>query len=204
MKDYTNKKINKLELNNEYYKELLNNKKDTEDGVVDLDYFRYKDNEKEKINISLMSDEEKLFLLLLSRIKGRISDKYLPNSFSDLSENTIKKMAFIDRYFQMNVISHEMALQMMADLLEGETWGNRFKEYRNDLLIRKLKDLYNLLWIKKQDLLFALSDGKINREVFSKLNSQLNKLAKNSINDIIKLITFLDNPEQEEEIHKGR
>ena len=104
----------------------------------------------------------------------------------------------------MNVISREMALQLMADLLEGEAWGNRFKEYRNDLLIRKLKDLYDLLWIKKQDLLVTLSDGKINREVFSKLNSQLNKLAKNSINDIIKLITFLDNPEQEEEIHKGR
>ena len=204
MEDYTNNKINKLELNNEYDKELLNNKKGTKDKVVDIDYFKYKDNEKEKINISLMTEEEKLFLLLLSRIKGRISDKYLPNSFSDISENTIKKMTFIDRYFQMNVISREMALQLMADLLEGEVWGNRFKEYRNDLLIRKLKDLYDLLWIKKQDLLVALSDGKINREVFSKLNSQLNKLAKNSINDIIKLITFLDNPEQEEEIHKGR
>ena len=204
MEDYTNNKINKLELNNEYDKELLNNKKGTKDKVVDIDYFKYKDNEKEKINISLMTEEKKLFLLLLSRIKGRISDKYLPNSFSDISENTIKKMTFIDRYFQMNVISREMALQLMADLLEGEAWENRFKEYRNDLLIRKLKDLYDLLWIKKQDLLVALSDGKINREVFSKLNSQLNKLAKNSINDIIKLITFLDNPEQEEEIHKGR
>ena len=100
MEDYTNNKINKLELNNEYDKELLNNKKGTKDKVVDIDYFKYKDNEKEKINISLMTEEEKLFLLLLSRIKGRISDKYLPNSFSDISENTIKKMTLLIDIFK--------------------------------------------------------------------------------------------------------
>lgn len=97
-----------------------------------------------------------------------------------------------------------MTLQMMADLLEGEGWINRYEKHKNDLLMKKLRELFELMCIKKQDLLYALSSGKINREQFGKLNSQLRNFWIKSMEEIIELITILDNPTPEFEKEEPR
>lgn len=141
------------------------------------------------INDSILVDDEKTLNLVKQEIAQRSTFtrfRYnIPESFDTISENIFSKMQEIDRAHQSNIISRDIAIEMIADLFEGEAIRGGFEKYTDNLYLEKLKKLYELMEIKCQDLLYSLNTGKINQKEFLERYSKLSELQENSISELI-------------------
>ena len=145
-------------------------------------------------NKSLLTHRNKFVESLTSRVVGRLNEKYIPSSFDELSDENKDKLLFVDRYYQLNIISREMAIQIMSSIIECEGWINRFREYNQDLLIEKLKEIDELLWLKRKNLFIDLEMGKISKNVFVKINSIIFRFEKNYYVNNLRMAVIMDNP----------
>lgn len=141
------------------------------------------------INKSILVDEEKTLNLVKQVIAQRgMSTRFrydIPESFDTISVNTFSKMQEIDRAHQSNIISRDVAIEMIADLFEGEGIRGGFERYADNLYVEKLKKIYELMEIKYQDLLHSLNNGKINQKEFLERYSKLRELQGKSISELI-------------------
>lgn len=152
-------------------------------------------------NKSLLTHRSRFVESLTSRIVGRLNEKYVPSSFDELSDENKDKLLFVDRYYQLNIISREMAIQIMSSIIECEGWINRFREYNEDLLIDKLKEISELLWLKRKNLFIDLEMGIITKEIFSKINSEISRFEKNNYVNNLRMAVIMDNPQNIEVIY---
>ena len=140
------------------------------------------------INNSILVDDEKTLNLVRQVIAQRgMSNRFsydVPESFDSIPEGTFSVMQGIDEAHQKNMISRDIAIEMIADLFEGDAIRGRFDKYVNDLYLEKLKKLYELMEIKYQDLLHALNTGKIDQKEFLERYSKLRELQGNSIAEL--------------------
>lgn len=141
------------------------------------------------INISILVDDEKTLNLVRQVIAQRgMSSRFgydIPETFDTISKSTFSVMQEIDKAHQTNVISRDVAIEMIADLFEGDAIRGRFDKYVNDLYLEKLKKLFELMEIKYQDLLHALNTGKIDQKEFLERYSKLQELQNNSISELL-------------------
>lgn len=93
-------------------------------------------------------------------------------------------MQGIDKIQQRDLISRDAALELIADLFESDVTKQRFEEYANDLFIQKLRELFETIEIKYQDLLHVLNTGSITEKEFTEKYSKLRDLETNSIQEI--------------------
>lgn len=137
------------------------------------------------INNSLLSDEEKTLNLIIpiAREKNSIYLEY-PNSFDEISEDILDKIKIIDKYHQNGIISKEIAMEMLADLLITGGITKRYNEYVEDVNLRKMKELRERLDDKRLSLLGALNDGQIDEFKFFKSLQELKKLEGNLMKEI--------------------
>ena len=152
-------------------------------------------------NKSLLTHRNRVVESLTSRVVGRLNEKYVPSSFDELSDENKDKLLFVDRYYQLNIISREMAIQIMSSIIECEGWINRFREYNEDLLIDKLKEISELLWLKRKNLFIDLEMGIITKEIFSKINSEISRFEKNNYVNNLRMAVIMDNPQNIEVIY---
>ena len=152
-------------------------------------------------NKSLLTHRNRFVESLTSRVVGRLNEKYIPSSFDELSDENKDKLLFVDRYYQLNIISREMAIQIMSSIIECEGWINRFREYNEDLLIDKLKEISELLWLKRKNLFIDLEMGIITKEIFSKINSEISRFEKNNYVNNLRMAVIMDNPQNIEVIY---
>ena len=141
------------------------------------------------LNNTLFADEEKTLNLVRQVIAQRgISSRFgydIPESFDMISESTILKMKEIDKTHQSNIISRDVAIEMIADLFEGESVNREFQKHVDNLYLEKLKKLYELMETKYQDLLHELNTGKIDQKEFLERYSKLRELQGNSISELL-------------------
>lgn len=156
---------------------------------------------KNKLKISLFANEKNLLELLYAKIVSKISEEYLPKSSKEISKDNLDKMIYIDTYYQLGLISREMAIQIMSSIIECEGWINRFREYNEDLLIDKLKEITELLWLKRKNLFIDLEMGIITKEIFSKINSEISRFEKNNYVNNLRMAVIMDNPQNIEVIY---
>lgn len=159
------------------------------------------DNVKIQNRISLLEDKE-LLLTLNSRIIGRLNDRYLPKSFNDFSNDILEKLLYVDRFYKIGVISREIAIQIMSCIIEYQGWINRFKDYEQDVLLEKLKEINEILWIKRKNMFILLENGIITKEQFTKVNSEITRFEKNNFVNNIKLAIIMDNPNEIDIIYR--
>ena len=152
--------------------------------------------------ISLLEDDSFLSVLN-SRIIGRLNEKYLCKSFKDFSSDILEKLLFVDRYYKNKSISREIAIQIMSCIVEYQGWINRFKDYKQDELIKKLQEIDELLWAKRKNMFLLLENGKITKELFTRVNSEITRFEKNNFVNSIKLAIIMDNPENIDVIYKS-
>lgn len=141
------------------------------------------------INNSILVDDEKTLNLVKQVIAQRgMATRFrydIPESFDTISENTFSKMQEIDRAHQTNIISRDVAIEMIANLFEGEAIRGGFERYADNLYLEKLKKLYELMEIKYQDLLHSLNTGKIGQKEFMERYFKLRELQGSSISELI-------------------
>lgn len=99
------------------------------------------------INDSILVDDEKTLNLVKQEITQRgmfTRFRYdIPGSFDTISENIFSKMQEIDRAHQSNIISRDIAIEMIADLFEGEAIRGGFERYADNLYLEKVKKCMN-------------------------------------------------------------
>lgn len=110
---------------------------------------------------------------------------YIPELFDTIYENTFSKTQEIDGAHQTNIISRDVAIEMIDDFFQGEAIRGWFERYADNLYLEKLKKLYELMEIKYQDLLHSLNTGKIDQKEFLERYSKLRELQENSISELI-------------------
>ena len=159
------------------------------------------DNVKIQNRISLLEDKE-LLLTLNSRIIGRLNERYLPKSFNDFSNDVLEKLLYVDRFYKIGVISREIAIQIMSCIIEYQGWINRFKDYEQDVLLEKLKEINEILWIKRKNMFILLENGIITKEQFTRVNSEITRFEKNNFVNNIKLAIIMDNPNEIDIIYR--
>ena len=148
----------------------INNKKDFKEiNVVDNNLSI------NAVNNSILIDDKKTLNLV----------KQVVESFDMISESTFSKIQEIDKIHRANIISRDIAIEMIADLFEGEAIRTEFEKHIDNLYLEKLKKLYELMEIKYQDLLHALNTGKIDQKQFLESYSKLRELQRNSISELI-------------------
>ncbi len=152
-------------------------------------------------NKSLLTHRNRFVESLTSRVVGRLNEKYIPSSFDELSDENKDKLLFVDRYYQLNIISREMAIQIMSSIIECEGWINRFREYNEDLLIDKLKEITELLWLKRKNLFIDLEMGIITKDIFVRVNSIIYRFEKNNYVNNLRMAVIMDNPKNIEVIY---
>ena len=156
--------------------ELKNNNKISNDDI-------------NNINNSLLVDEEKTLnfvrQILMSRGNNLNNGYEIPESFDKISRDTFNQMSEIDKVYQMNLISREIAIELIANLFKSEGIKQRFKKYSNNLLNEKLTKLYELMKIKYDDLLYSLNKGNITEQEFMEKYSKLLDFESNSIQEIL-------------------
>lgn len=152
-------------------------------------------------NKSLLTHRNRFVESLTSRVVGRLNEKYVPSSFDELSDENKDKLLFVDRYYQLNIISREMAIQIMSSIIECEGWINRFREYNEDLLIEKLIEIDELLWLKRKNLFIDLEMGKITKDIFIRVNSIIYRFEKNNYVNNLRMAIIMDNPQNIEVIY---
>lgn len=162
----------------------INNKEDLKEfNSINLNQIN------QSINDSILVDDEKTLNLVKQEIAQRgmfTRFRYnIPESFDTISENTFSKMQEIDRAHQSNIISRDIAIEMIADLFEGEAIRGGFERYADNLYLEKLKKLYELMEIKYQDLLHSLNTSKIDQKEFLERYSKLRELQGNLISELI-------------------
>ena len=135
-------------------------------------------------NNPILNDEEKAINLIRQIVEQKVTHD-IPESFDMISESTFSKMQGIDKMYQSNFISRDIAIEMMADLVEGDAIRSRYERFADDMYLEKLKKLYKLMEIRRQDLLNALNTGKIDQKEFMERYSKLRELQGNSISELI-------------------
>jgi len=159
----------------------INNKKDFKEiNVVDNNLSI------NAVNNSILIDDKKTLNLVKQVVAQRgVNSRVrydIPESFDMISESTFSKIQEIDKIHRANIISRDIAIEMIADLFEGEAIRT---EHIDNLYLEKLKKLYELMEIKYQDLLHALNTGKIDQKQFLESYSKLRELQRNSISELI-------------------
>ena len=136
------------------------------------------------INNSLLVDEEKILNIVvqIARERNTIYFAY-PTSFDEISKDILDKMKYIDKCYQDNIISKEIAMEMFADLLITDGIKKRYNEYVEDVNLRKIKELRELIDDKHQSLLSEFSNGRIDEFEFYKSLQDLKILESNSMNE---------------------
>lgn len=99
-----------------------------------------------------------------------------------IPEGTYALMQEIDNAHQSNIISRDIALEMIADLLEGNVF--QFKDYLDDLLEARIKELMEQMREKYLDLFHELENGKIDQNEFLNRYSKLLDLERNSYKEV--------------------
>ena len=162
----------------------INNKKDFKEiNVVDNNLSI------NAVNNSILIDDKKTLNLVKQVVAQRgVNSRVrydIPESFDMISESTFSKIQEIDKIHRANIISRDIAIEMIADLFEGEAIRTEFEKHIDNLYLEKLKKLYELMEIKYQDLLHALNTGKIDQKQFLESYSKLRELQRNSISELI-------------------
>ena len=158
----------------------INNKKDFKEiNVVDNNLSI------NAVNNSILIDDKKTLNLVKQVVAQRGVRYDIPESFDMISESTFSKIQEIDKIHRANIISRDIAIEMIADLFEGEAIRTEFEKHIDNLYLEKLKKLYELMEIKYQDLLHALNTGKIDQKQFLESYSKLRELQRNSISELI-------------------
>lgn len=162
----------------------INNKKDFKEiNVVDNNLSI------NAVNNSILIDDKKTLNLVKQVVAQRgVNSRVrydIPESFDMISESTFSKIQEIDKIHRANIISRDIAIEMIADLFEGEAIRTEFEKHIDNLYLEKLKKLYELMEIKYQDLLHALNTGKIEQKQFLESYSKLRELQRNSISELI-------------------
>lgn len=140
------------------------------------------------INNSILVDDAKTLDLVRKKISERGISKLfteVPMSFDEIDESTFTQMQGIDQAHQYNLISDDVAINMIADLFERRGFCKKFEDYIDSVLMSRLKELFELLEIKYQDLLNALNTGKIDKAEFEARMKKLRELESNSLQEII-------------------
>ncbi len=140
------------------------------------------------INNSVLVDDNKTLNLVRQTIDKRGLSRFfaeIPESFDEIDEATFTQMKGIDQAHQHNFISRDTAINMIADLFERRGFCKRFEKYIDSVLMSRLRELFELLEIKYQDLLHALNTGKIDQVQFEASMKKLRELETNSMNEII-------------------
>ncbi|MBE6160846.1 MAG: hypothetical protein E7158_01315 [Firmicutes bacterium] len=140
------------------------------------------------INNSILVDDNKTLNLVRQTIDKRGFTRFfadVPESFDEIDRTTFTQMREIDQAHQHSFISRDTAISMIADLFERRGFCNRFEKYIDSVLMARLKELFELLEIKYQDLLHALNTGKIDQTQFEESIKKLRELETNSMKDII-------------------
>lgn len=101
-----------------------------------------------------------------------------------IPEGTYALMQEIDNAHQSNIISRDIALEMIADLLEGNVFQFQFKDYLDDLLEARIKELMEQMREKYLDLFHELENGKIDQNEFLNRYSKLLDLERNSYKEV--------------------
>ena len=60
-----------------------------------------------------------------------------------ISESTFSKIQEIDKIHRANIISRDIAIEMIADLFEGEAIRTEFEKHIDNLYLEKLKNYMN-------------------------------------------------------------
>ena len=162
----------------------INNKKDFKEiNVVDNNLSI------NAVNNSILIDDKKTLNLVKQVVAQRgVNSRVrydIPESFDMISESTFSKIQEIDKIHRANIISRDIAIEMIADLFEGEAIRTEFEKHIDNLYLEKLKKLYELMEIKYHDLLHALNTGKIDQKQFLESYSKLRELQRNSISELI-------------------
>ncbi len=149
------------------------------------------------IYMPILLDEEKTLRLIEQELGGRVIHEIgvagpivvVPQSFEGIPPRVFEEMKQIDELYQKSKISRNNAIKMMAELLRSSAyWDARFKQYIDSLIIQKLKELYELIEIAREDLLYAINSGRITMNEFNeryKLLTQKEFEALSSINETI-------------------
>ena len=140
------------------------------------------------INNSILVDENKTLNLVRQTVNKRGLSRFfaeIPKSFDEVDETTFTKMQSIDQAHQNNFISRDVAIEMIVDLFERQGFCKRFEKYIDSVLMARLKELFELIEIKYQDLLNALNTGKIDQAQFTERMAKLRELEANSMSEIV-------------------
>ena len=119
----------------------INNKKDFKEiNVVDNNLSI------NAVNNSILIDDKKTLNLVKQVVAQRgVNSRVrydIPESFDMISESTFSKIQEIDKIHRANIISRDIAIEMIADLFEGEAIRTEFEKHIDNLYLEKLKKLY--------------------------------------------------------------
>ena len=106
----------------------INNKKDFKEiNVVDNNLSI------NAVNNSILIDDKKTLNLVKQVVAQRgVNSRVrydIPESFDMISESTFSKIQEIDKIHRANIISRDIAIEMIADLFEGEAIRTEFEKH---------------------------------------------------------------------------
>ena len=122
----------------------INNKKDFKEiNVVDNNLSI------NAVNNSILIDDKKTLNLVKQVVAQRgVNSRVrydIPESFDMISESTFSKIQEIDKIHRANIISRDIAIEMIADLFEGEAIRTEFEKHIDNLYL-ETKNKYDVLY----------------------------------------------------------
>ena len=146
------------------------------------------ENSNEK-NIYNKDDESEKLINLIKMILESNKEKTktnieIPNSISDIPQNILSQIKEINQMWQKQLISSDVAVELIITLFESNGIKKRYEKYVNDVYMQKMTKLYELLEILYMDLINALNVGRITQEQFIERYSRLKVLETNSMSEI--------------------
>ena len=94
------------------------------------------------------------------------------------------------------------AIQIMSAIVELQGWYTKYSIYNQDLILEKLKELNELLWMKRKNMFLALENGRISKYVFTVKNSYITAYERNNFVNTNRLVNIMNNPEDLEPTNK--
>ena len=111
------------------------------------------------IKDSLLDNLDELY----DSFKLKLDIDLLPTDLSLLDKSTISLIKYIDKMYQNNIISHSVAVDIIASIFKGCTI---IKINNKEIYLNKLQELYKLLENKYRELIYQFNIGDLNKEEF--------------------------------------
>ena len=111
------------------------------------------------IKDSLLDNLDELY----DSFKLKLDIDLLPTDLSLLDKSTISLIKYIDKMYQNNIISHGVAVDIIASIFKG---CSIIKINNKEIYLNKLQELYKLLENKYRELIYQFNMGDLNKEEF--------------------------------------